>query len=146
MNVLHIKWLLYYRKCVFSVLELDARYDWRVMAPNTHHSLFPMSLLCVLTRITWKLQVIYGHSAYQMTVPLSETFLVCLRVAWEILLERYSLRHAPVVLETTLCACTASLYIHRYLVRSYAWQQTPVPYHCILHTKRRLHCQQHIVL
>ena len=44
------------------------------------------------------------------------------------------------------CVCTASPYIYRYLVRNYARQQTHVPYHCILHTKRRFYCQRCIVL
>ena len=98
MGVLHSAWLLCYRRCLFSVLELDVRYDWWVMAPSTHYSLFSISNLCVLTRITWKLQVIYGHSTYWMTTLLSETFHVCVRVAWEIGLESYSTRHASVVL------------------------------------------------
>ena len=32
MDILHIEWLLYYRRCLLSVLELDAKYDWWVMA------------------------------------------------------------------------------------------------------------------
>ena len=31
------------------VLELDARYDWRVMLPNTHHSLFFISHLYIIS-------------------------------------------------------------------------------------------------
>ena len=46
-DILHIEWLLYYRKCLFSVLELDARYEWRVTPPNTHRSLFLISHFCV---------------------------------------------------------------------------------------------------
>ena len=40
MDVLHIEWLLYYCKCSYSGLELHARYNWQVKAPNTHSSLF----------------------------------------------------------------------------------------------------------
>ena len=60
-----------------------SRYDWRVMVPNPHHSLFPISHLCVLIHITWKLQVtrIYGRSVYQTTALLLDTFLVWFRVA-----------------------------------------------------------------
>ena len=46
MNVLHIEQLLYYCRCLFSVLELDARYKWQVMTPNTHHSLCKIIHLC----------------------------------------------------------------------------------------------------
>ena len=87
-DVLHIEWLLHYWRCLFSVLELDVRYDWWVMAPNMYHS-----HLCILAHITWKLQVIYGCSTYRMTALLSNTFLVCLRVAWEFLLESYGSKH-----------------------------------------------------
>ena len=74
----------------FCVRELNARYNWWVMAPKTHCSLFPISYLYVFTCITWELQVIYGRSAYWMTALLLETFLVCFRVTWEIQLERYN--------------------------------------------------------
>ena len=87
MDILHIDWLLNYRICLFSVLELDVRYSWWVMAPNAHCSLFPISHLCVFTCITWKLQVICECSAYQMTALLSETFFMWFRAAWEIWLE-----------------------------------------------------------
>ena len=78
----------------FSRLELYARYDWRVMTSNMHHSLFLICHLCVLLHITWKLQVVCGHSAYQMTALLPNTFLVCFRVAWETRLAKYSPWHA----------------------------------------------------
>ena len=87
MDILHIEWLLYYQRCLLSVLQLDARYNWWVTAPNMPHSLFPISHLCILTCITSKLQVIhvYGHLhvAYQTTALLSEIFLVWFKVAWE---------------------------------------------------------------
>ena len=46
-DVLNIEWLLYTQRCLFSVLELDARYEWRGTTPNTHRSLFPISHFCV---------------------------------------------------------------------------------------------------
>ena len=91
-------WLLCYWRCLFPVLELDVRYDWWAITPNMHHSPFSISNLYILTRITWKLQVIYEHSAYWTTPLLLKTFLVCIRVAWRIQLESYSTRHASVVL------------------------------------------------
>ena len=41
MEVLHIERLFCYRRCLFSTLELDARYKWQVMAQNTHRNVFP---------------------------------------------------------------------------------------------------------
>ena len=53
--------------------------------------------------------------------------------------------------DTTLCAFTASLYIHLYLMCYYAWHtmygnKTCIPYDGLLHTKGLLYCQQCIVL
>ena len=101
MDVLHIEWLRYYQRCLFSVLELDARYEWLITSPNTHRSLFPIGHFCVysvLKDITWKLQVICGGSAYRTTVILSQTFFVCFTVALEIWLGSYGPRQASVVL------------------------------------------------
>ena len=42
-DVLHVESLLYYHRCLFSVLELDSKYKGRVTLPNTHRSLFPIS-------------------------------------------------------------------------------------------------------
>ena len=94
-------WMTALLEMSISVLELDVRYDWQVMVPNLHHSYFLISHLCVLTCITWKLQVIYGlygRSAYWTTAILSETFIVWFRVARDIQLESYGSRHASVVL------------------------------------------------
>ena len=75
-DVVHIEWLVYCWRCLFSALELDARYEWRLMAPNTHCSLFLISHLYVLRHITWKLQFICGRSACSLTSILLETFCV----------------------------------------------------------------------
>ena len=122
-----LTFLLYYRRCLFSVWGVDARYWWWGMPPNVHHSLFSISHSCVhsaLRRITWKLQVICGHAAYRTTPILSETFFVLFRFTLEIQLESYCTAQDMHWLfsDTTLCACTASLCIHHYLVRNYAWQ------------------------
>ena len=105
MDILHIKWLLYYWRCLFSVLEVDVRYKWWVVAPNMHSSFLSKGHnLCILTGITWKLQVIYEHSAYWTTAILSETFFVWFSVSWEIRLESYSNRHTLFVLwYNTVC-------------------------------------------
>ena len=57
-DVLLFKWLLYYWRCLFSLLDLDVRYEWRVTPLNTYCSLFPISHFCIystLRLITWKL-------------------------------------------------------------------------------------------
>ena len=59
MDVLHIEQLLYHQRYLFSGLELHAIYNWKVIAPNMRHNLFPIRHLCVLTRISSKLQVVY---------------------------------------------------------------------------------------
>ena len=40
---------------------------------------FRYDILCVLTRVTRKLLVVYGHSTYRMTALLSEMFIICVR-------------------------------------------------------------------
>ena len=70
------------------------RYDSWVMVLNMYHSLFPICHLCALICITWKLQVVYGCSAYWITTLLSEAFLAWFKVKWEIWPESYSPRHA----------------------------------------------------
>ena len=88
-------------------------------------SLFLISHSCVysvLGHITWKRQVLLRGSAYWTIAILSETFFVWFRVVLEIWLESYGPRHTWSFSDTTLCVYTASLYMHRYLVRNYyAW-------------------------
>ena len=67
-----MEWLLYYWTCVFSVLELHARYNWWVMAPNLYWSPIPKCNLCSLTCITWESYRL--RSTYRMTALLLETF------------------------------------------------------------------------
>ena len=89
-----------------------------------------------------KLQVIYGHCASWTSALLSEIFLVCIRVTWEIWLESSGTRHISVILwynivcivwaRTFVAICCATVYDN----------QTNVPYDCLLHTNRQLYCQQ----
>ena len=112
MDVLHIGGFLYYRRYLFSMIVLDARYNWWVVASNTCCSLFLISHLFVLTRITWKLQIIYGRSASRMTNPLSETFFVWFKVTQDIQLESYGTRHTLVVLWCNIvCILQTCAYI-----------------------------------
>ena len=181
------------RRYLFSGLELYARYNRCVMDPNTYHNLFPIrhlcvltlvtwklqviyehctyritalllqisivcvwagceiplvsygskhsleffliSHLCVLTCITWQLQVIYGRSAYQMTALLLDTFLVWFTVAREIQLESYNTRHALVVLWYKLVCVYKPVYTSLFGVQLRMTIETHATYDCILHTK-----------
>ena len=133
MDIPHIKRLLYYWTWLFSLLELDPRYDWWVIAPNTHHSLFLVGLKSNL-KITWKVLVVCGRSAYQTTALLSETFLVLYRVAWEIRLESYDPRHISIVLWYNIVVhiLQACAYIAIWCTTMHD-NKTHVPYDCILH-------------
>ena len=54
-DILHIKQLLYYQRCLFSGLDLHAKHDWWVMVPNTYHRLFPCNKPFVHTSThNWK--------------------------------------------------------------------------------------------
>ena len=118
MTVLHIEWLLYYSRCLFSVLEMDSRYKWWVTSPNTHCSLLLINHFYaynVLTRITWKLQVVCKCSAYRTTGILSETFFVCFNIALQIRLESYGPRHVSVVLwYHIVCVYILLAHVKRY--------------------------------
>ena len=100
MDVLHIKWLLYYWRCLFSGLELYLRYSWWITAPNMHRSPFWYGIRVCLHAYNCNLKTTgcIGHSACLTTALLLETFLVWFRVAWEIWPESYSPRHAKVTL------------------------------------------------
>ena len=143
MDVLHIEWLLYYWRCLFSVLQLKVRYEWWVMVPKMHCSPFLISHLCALTRITWKLWVVYGCCAYQMTTILLETFNVWFRVAWEILLESYGpqTRIGRSLIQNCVLILQAHTYIGIWSVTTHD-NKTHTPYDCILHTKWWPYCQR----
>ena len=147
MNIGYIEWLLYYWRCLFSVLGLDVRCDWQITAPKILCSLFPIHHLCVLRCITWKLQVVYGHWAYRMTALQSEMFFVWLIVAWGIKLVSYDPRYASVVLwYNTVCMCV--LHAHTCITIGCTTahdNKAHVPFDCIVHTKRWLECKQRVV-
>ena len=84
---------------------------------------FWYTILCILTCITWKLQVVYEHSTYQMTVLLSEMSISWVRSAFEMWLVRYGSKHSSSLfpihhlwalmrnLKTTGCIPTGCLHI-----------------------------------
>ena len=90
----HIERQLYYRKCLFWGVRAACKIQLATFG-SIHSSQFLLiQHLCVLPRISWKLLVICGGSAYWTTALLSEIFLVWFRVAREIWLESYGPRHA----------------------------------------------------
>ena len=49
MDILHIEWLLYYRRHSFCGLELYERFNLRTVAPDTHHHVILWySIVCIL--------------------------------------------------------------------------------------------------
>ena len=66
--------LCMYTVCLFSALEMNEKFEWRVMASNTRRSRFLISHL---------------RSAHRTTAMLSRTLFVWFRVTWEIRLESY---------------------------------------------------------
>ena len=93
--------------------------------------------LCIHTLLSWKLEVIHGYSAYQMTGLPSETVLLLFRVEWEIWLESYSPRHVSVVFWYNIVYVYCKL-VHTLLFSAHATKhdnKTHLPYDCKLHTK-----------
>ena len=54
---------------------------------------FRYNILCVLTLVTQKLQVLCRRSTYQTTVLLSKMSIFCVRAGWGILLVSYASQH-----------------------------------------------------
>ena len=102
------------RDVPFSGLELHVSQNRSVMAQNTHCSLFPVHILCILTCtcLIQKLQVVYGCSAYPTTALPLETFLEWFRVAWENQLESYSPRFTHRLFSDTTFACVLQTYTY----------------------------------
>ena len=154
MDILHIKWLLYYQRYLLSALELNARYEWWVMAPEMHCNLFLISHLCVLTRITWNFRSYVNVQHIKRLLYYRRHFLYSLelheRSDWRAMFPDMYQSFS----DTTLCTYNASAYIHCYLVHKYAWQQNLhtlwlhtahqamallPPMHCFIRTKLASH-------
>ena len=92
---------------LFTGVQLYARYSWQVMAPKHASQSFLIRNLCipVLPHITWKLLIVCGRSAYWMTALLLKTFLMWIRVVWEIRLESYSPMHTSWSFSDTTLLC-----------------------------------------
>ena len=63
------------------------------MNPNTHCNHFPIWLLCILTLITQKLHVVYGHSKYQTTALPSKISIFCVTTGCKIRVASYGSKH-----------------------------------------------------
>ena len=128
-DILHIERLLYSQTCLFSVLELDARYDLRVMAPNTHlTSVCPISRCAYLNAymhisthkrlyIAWELQVIWTLSVSNDCSTIGDTPWVVkssMRDPTGRLRPRTCIGHS--LIQTCLLIYTPSPYVytHRY--------------------------------
>ena len=113
-------------KMSIFLLELDARYDWWVMAPNVHCSLFPISSSCIYMYLHVQLEKYRSYMDIQHIKRLLyyQRHFLCVLELHE---RSHSRATAPDThlsfSDTTLCAYTVSLYIHRYFVRNYVWQQ-----------------------
>ena len=92
-----IEWLLYYRKCLFFMLELNIRYNWQIMAPNTHRRFF-FSKPFVSLHAQLENYRLYMDGQHIEWLLYYQTFLVWFTVARETQLESYCPWHALVVL------------------------------------------------
>ena len=100
-----------------SIMWVRAGYEIWMASNASKHTLQSFSynrswVYSLFRHITWKVQVIFGHSAYRTTAMLLGTFLMWFRVALEIRLESYGLRHASLVLwYNIVCIPQACIYI-----------------------------------
>ena len=125
MDVLHIEWLVYYRRCLFFV---RAGCEWQMARYGSKHTSQSLSNKPFVHTYTQNLKTsghtvyMYGCSAYQMTAILLETFFVWFKITWKIQLESSTPDTHRSFSDATLCVHTASSYIHvhRYLLCNYA--------------------------
>ena len=73
---------------------LYVRYSRRVMDPNTYRNTLRYVVLCVLTLVTRKLQVVCRRSTYRRTALLSQMSIYCVRAGFEIQMASYASKHA----------------------------------------------------
>ena len=94
-DVLPIERLLYYRRYLFSCLELYVRYDRRVMEPNTHLNHFPIRHF-VRNLYTRKSKTTGRKLTFsnRMTALLSAMSIFCIRAGCKIQMASYASKHA----------------------------------------------------
>ena len=146
-DVLHIRRLLYYKRCQAGCEIWMTTYASR----QASQSFLGKPFVCIqlyLRHLTWKLQVICGRLAYWTTANYWKHYLCGLELHeksyWRAMVPD---THCSLS-GTTLCAYTASLYIHSYFICYYAWQQNSHIlwlYTCTTH-QTTVYCQLGIVL
>ena len=104
----------------------------RYASKGASQSLSNKPFLRTLRHKAWKLQVIYGHSAYRTTPLLWDTFFVWFRFALEIQLESYSPRHAHCLIWHCVCLLQVLIYIGIWYA-TIPDNKSHVPYECLLH-------------
>ena len=114
-------WMLYISNDCHTIRHIQ------FLVPNTRHSLFPIYHLCILTRITWKLQVVHECSAYPTTALLSKTLFVWFKVAWETRLKNYAPTHALIIFWYKI-VCADCKPVHTLLFRAKLHTTTKLMY------------------
>ena len=126
-DVLHSEWLLENWKWLFSVLELNARYDWRVVAPHTQHSLFQLLIFCTYTNKLKTIGHIWTFSTEWLFYYLTHSLWgleLHERSEWRVMAPDMH-RSFP---DATLCAYIASLYIHVHCYLMWNYTTTKLMY------------------
>ena len=137
MSIPHIKRLLYYWRCLFSMLKLDARYVASYGSKHTSQSHSDNPFVCTYVHSLRIIQVIYGHSAYLTTALLLQTSCVVYSYMRDPIGElRAPDTHRPFSVRI-LQTCT---YIAIWCATTHD-NKTHVPYDCLLCTKRQLYSQ-----
>ena len=96
---------------------------------------FRYDILCVLTLVTQKLQVICGHSTYRMTAILSEMSIFCVRAEFEKQKASYASKH-------TLQSLSDKPFFHIYSIfRDITWKLSS--YMDFQDIKRMLYYRRH---
>ena len=152
MDNLLIEWKLYYQRCLFSGLELHARYDWQDMIGKlwlqTHIPVFPIHVhhLCILTCITWTIQVV--QTLYISNNCSTCTFLTSLcglklheRFNWKAMAP--DTHHSHSLIQHCVCMLQALTYITIWCATTHD-NKTHIAYDCITHQTMTLlpmmHC------
>ena len=106
------------------------------MSPNTERNHFRYDILCVLTLVTRKLQVVCRRSRYRMTVLLSKMSIFCLSTRCEIRMARYASKHSLQSLSDKPFLLVHAVYLDTQL-------ENFRPYVDVQHIERLLYYRRH---
>ena len=98
----------YYRRLLYSRLELHVSNDWRATASNTQHALFPICHFLLISSITGKPRVAYNSTTHRTTSLPLRMLCFMLKAANRM----QSTSYGPVQISLSCC-----------LVHKYKWQQ-----------------------